>query len=272
MTLSAGAWLLHRAPVYAREPAERVAALLTDARWPWQPSTIRPTQRAGHAVYPWPRGKVARSALQATVLQVFTSELSTGIDLVCARTDAANHAWAHVYNGRLAPQDEDVPFPLESVMLCRAGAASGDSVDAWLGVVRDLAALTHAVHGVVWVGDDEAMILARQYLMGRPQPRLAPDHPANESDRVRRARRDLGDRYVRLPGWATFLRSAHVDAIGGRARLLAAVEPPVVHELGDLLYVQLSATVADALAPATEARRRALADLLAPITVPVVAA
>lgn len=45
----------------------------------------------------------------------------------------------------------------------------------------------------------------------------------------------------------------------------------VADDVGDLLYVQLSATVADALAPATEARRRALADLLAPITVPVLA-
>ncbi len=271
MTLSVGVWLLHRTPMYARDTAERVAALLTDPRWPWQPSTIRPTQRPGHAVYPWPKGKVARAALQATVRDVFASELSTGVDLVCARTDASNHAWAHIYNGRLAPHEEDVPFPLESLMLCRDATPPGKSVDAWLGVVRDVAALAYSVHGVVWVGDDEAPIFARQYLVGRAQPRQAPDHPANEIDRVLRARRELGERYVRSPGWATFLRSAHVEAVGGRARLLAAVAPPVVHDVGDLLYVQLSATVADALAPATEARRRALADLLAPITVPAVA-
>ena len=82
-------------------------------------------------------------------------------------------------------------------------------------------------------------------------------------------RDELGERYVRPPGWATFLRRAHVDAVGGRDHLLAVVQPPVVHDVGDLLYVQLSASVADARTPAAEARRRALAELLAPITVPL---
>ena len=271
MTLSVGAWLLHGEPLYAPEAAARVVDLLTDPRWPWQPSTIRPTQRPGHAVYPWPKGRVARPGLRAAVADIFTSELSNGIDLVCARTDTANHAWAHVYNGRLAGHEREVAFPLESVMLCRDGTPPGKSVDAWLEIVRELAATLRAVHGAIWVDSDERMVRGRQYVLGTAQPAKPPDFPANESARINRARRDLGDRYVRLPGWATFLRSAHVDAVGGRARLLAAVAPPVVHELGDLLYVQLSATVAEALAPATEARRRALADLLAPITVPVLA-
>ena len=46
------------------------------------------------------------------------------------------------------------------------------------------------------------------------------------------------------------------------------MKPPVVRDVGELLYVQLSERVADALAPETEARRRVFADLLAPITMP----
>ena len=74
---------------------------------------------------------------------------------------------------------------------------------------------------------------------------------------------------MRFPGWATLLRSAHVDAIGGREKLLSVVKPPVVHDVGDLLYIiQLSSSVEDALAPETEARRQALVALLNPIIVP----
>jgi hypothetical protein len=59
-----------------------------------------------------------------------------------------------------------------------------------------------------------------------------------------------------------------VTAIGGRDRIVSVVKPPVVRDVGDLLYVQLSERVSDALAPETEARRLAFADLLAPITMP----
>ena len=270
MTLVAGLWLLHREPLYDPATAARLVALLTDERWPWQPALVRPTQRPGHPLFPWPKGKVARADLGPTIAEVIASELTDGINLSSSRLDRGNNAWAYVQSGRMAAVHEGIAYPFESLALCRDAAAPGQ-LDGWLGVARDLASATRAVHGVVWVGTDEAVVMTRQFLNGRAQPKQAPDHPHNESDRVRRVRRELGERYVRLPGWATFLRSAHVDAVGGRARLLAAVAPPVVHDVGDLLYVQLSTTVADALAPATEARRRALADLLAPITVPVVA-
>lgn len=97
---------------------------------------------------------------------------------------------------------------------------------------------------------------------------MPPDHPHNESARINRVRNELGERYVRPPGWGTFLRPSHIEAVGGRARLLELVQPAVVEVVGPLLYVQLS-RLGDALAPETEARRRALAELLAPITVPL---
>jgi|JI10StandDraft_1071094.scaffolds.fasta_scaffold02295_9 hypothetical protein len=267
--LRAGIWLLHAGAVTSLAEAARVADLLTDPRWPWQPSLVRPTQRPGHPVYPWPKGKIPRADIRARVIDVLSSDDTLGIHLSASRQDAGNNAWAYVRSGRAAPHQDAIAYPFESMALCR-GDAPGKSLDDWLAVARELALVLHAVHGVVWVGTDEAVILTRQFLNGSVQPRQPADHPHNESARVNRARRELGERYVRLPGWATFLRAAHVEAVGGRARLLAAVEPPVVHDVGDLLYVQLSATVADALAPATEARRRALAELLAPITVPAV--
>lgn len=116
---------------------------------------------------------------------------------------------------------------------------------------------------------DERVLIGRQFVSGSSHPGQAPDYPGNESHRINHARELLGDRYVRFPGWATFLRRAHVDAVGGREKLLAIVKPPVVHDVGDLLYVQLSASIEDALAPETEARRQALIALLQPIIVPL---
>jgi hypothetical protein len=47
------------------------------------------------------------------------------------------------------------------------------------------------------------------------------------------------------------------------------VKPPVVREVGELLYVQLSERLADATADETRRRWRAFAALLAPITLPM---
>jgi hypothetical protein len=65
---------------------------------------------------------------------------------------------------------------------------------------------------------------------------------------------------------------SHVDAVDGREKLLATIQPPVVHDVGELLYVQLSSSVEEANAPATEDRRQAFIELLAPILVPMPAA
>jgi len=158
--------------------------------------------------------------------------------------------------------------PFRAIGLCRYPVPPGKNVEAWLTLVRELATLLEARHGVIWADKDDRVVIARQFVMGSAAAREAPDYPGNESHRINRARQLLGDRYVRFPGWATFLRSSHVKAVGGREKLLAVVKPPVVHDVGDLLYVQLSASIDDALAPETEARRQALIELLTPIIVP----
>jgi hypothetical protein len=78
----------------------------------------------------------------------------------------------------------------------------------------------------------------------------------------------LGDKYVRRPRWGTYLRPAHVAAIGGRDRILAVVKPPVVRDIGDLLYIQLSERVSEATSDQAKARYRAFVELVAPITMP----
>ncbi len=208
------------------------------------------------------------SKLHGVIADVVRSERSQGIHLVTSRADQSNHAWVVVDNGQPELAHEGVAYPLSARGMCRADVPAGRSLEAWLGVVRELASLVAAAQGVIWADLDERPIVARQFLTGSHQPKMPPDHPHNESARINRVRNELGERYVRPPGWGTFLRQSHLDAVGGRARLVEFVQPAVVEDIGPLLYVQLS-TLADALAPETEARWRALTELLAPITVPL---
>lgn len=263
-----GFWLIFETPLINSDRVPRVAELLTDPRWPWQPRLVRPMQAPAGALYPWPGGKIAAKALPGIVEDVLRSDSATGIYLSTSRQDEGNHAFLVVDNGtpRTHP---DGRIPYTAIGLCRYPVPAGKSVDPWLALVCELAAVLEAKHGVIWVDPDERYVIARQFVSGSAQPRQAPDHPSNESHRINRARRDLGERYVRFPGWATFLRSAHVEAIGGREKLLSTVKPAVVHDVGDLLYIQLSASVDDALTDETQARRRALIELLAPIIVPL---
>ena len=263
-----GFWLIFDTPLFDSDRASRVAELLTDPRWPWQPALIRPSQTPDAPLYPWPRGKVAAKALRPMIEDVLRSTSATKIHLAMSRKDAGDQAWAIVSNGSPGSPIGNAVVPYTAVGLCRYPFPETQTIDGWLALVRDLAGVLRAVHGVICVETDERFLMARQFVMGSRDPRQPPDFPSNESHRINHVRNKLGDRYVRFPGWATFLRPAHVDAIGGREKLLAVVKPPVVHEVGDLLYVQLSASVDDAHAPETEARRQAFIDLLAPILVP----
>ena len=270
MTVPAlGFWLIHRTPLYEEPRASKIVQILTDARWPWLPNIVRPTQFPGRELYPWKGGKTARVALPTVVGELLRSDLTTGVNLMSSRTDTTNDAWYLVNNGRPRNFHDDYANPFEAIGVCRTAVPKGTNIDDWLAVMRELAETMQIGHGIICAEADESWTLARIFLSGTPQPRLPHDHPTNESPRINRVRREMGEHYVRPPAWATFLRRAHVDAVGGRDLLLATVQPPVVHDLGDLLYLQLSASIDDALAPETEARRRALADLLAPITVPL---
>jgi hypothetical protein len=264
-----GFWFIHRTPLYEEPRATRVVQLLTDQRWPWQPNVIRPTQFPGRALYPWKGGKTARTALPTAIGDVLRSELTEGICVVTSRVDTTNHAWFDINSGRAALRHEGMAYPFDAIGMCRVSVPTGESIDDWLAVMRELAESIQIGHGIISAEADERWMRVRIFLSGGlPQPRMPQDFPANETTRILNVRREMGERYVRPPAWATFLRRAHVDAVGGRDHLLATVQPPVVHDCGDLLYIQLSASVDDALAPETEARRRTFADLLAPITVP----
>ncbi|CAN5143420.1 hypothetical protein BH11MYX1_BH11MYX1_47220 [soil metagenome] len=89
-----------------------------------------------------------------------------------------------------------------------------------------------------------------------------------EIDRYARVSPQLGDTYLRAPCWGTYLSPRHLDAIGGRAKVIAEVQPAIIRELGQLTYFQLSKGVEDALTPATETKRTKFEALVAPLLPP----
>jgi hypothetical protein len=70
--------------------------------------------------------------------------------------------------------------------------------------------------------------------------------------------------FAREPEWGTLLQRRHADAIGGPAAIRAAVDPFVLLEAGDLVYVQVT-PYAEALSPTAEAKRAALETLMRPV-------
>lgn len=272
MAFTLGYHGVHKTSVHASEAtADRVAALLTDPRWPWQPSIVRPLHFPGRPVYPWPAGRVSAAKIQETVRDILVSESTTGITLVASRQDAGNHAWLDVRSGQAeyTGYATNTAYAFDIRAMCRAhGLPRAKSIDAWIEVMHELTLALDVPNAVIWAGPDERPIIALLYGTGSERPDMVVDSPRYEVLRVSRSRAELGSKWIRPPAWGTYLRPEHVTAVGGRERIVEVVAPPVVRNVGELLYVQMSEHVADALSPEVEARRRAFADLLEPITVP----
>jgi hypothetical protein len=138
----------------------------------------------------------------------------------------------------------------------------------WLELQHELIALVGGLNAVIVATTSSDIVGIETSLVDRWVDGRSMHPDPGEIGAYATRRRKLGNEYVRAPRWGTYLKPEHVTAIGGRDRIVSVVKPPVVRDVGDLLYVQLSERVSDALAPETEARRLAFADLLAPITMP----
>lgn len=267
--VSLGFWFIFRTPLSASERAERVADLLTDKRWPWQPNLMLADQRPGQPMYAWRRGKIRTAELRGEILNALKSDLVAGVHFGASHQDRLNHAWFHLKTGQPDSLHDGVAFPLIGIGMTRTSdLPAGKTGESWLELVHDLVEAVDAAHGVIWAGTDERPIVALQYGIGSATSKRPEDYPGNENWRVSQGHKALGDRWVRPPAWGTYLKPEHVAAVGGRDGILDAVKPPVLRLVGGLLYIQLSSRVEDALLPETQAKRKALVALLDPITVP----
>lgn len=268
MTLRVGLSAIFAEP--AVEPAERIdelVRLLTDPRWPWQPQLLGIGNAPGQPRTPPRKGKIPARELADEVRRAFASPTSTDVTLACSRLEASNHAWVRVDTGRGTSSFDRVPFEVIGHVDAE-DLRAGKTIAAWLELAHEVVRAVRAVHGVVVVTGNhyhlsDELWLSTTSLNGKPTHRCG-----LEIQRVRRHRRELGVTYVRIARWGNCLPPFAVEAVGGRARIEEVVRPPLVREVGPLLYVQMSERAEDALSPDAEARRRALHLLLAPVVVP----
>jgi hypothetical protein len=263
--LQLGLHCIFAEPVVGR--TEELAALMTDARWPWQPQLMHIGNIPGGPKAPQVKGKIPIAKLRDAIRGALDAPTATYVLLGCSKQQALDHAWMRLQTGR-----EDVfgyKIPFELIAMTRAeNVPAGKSIAAWIELAHDFVRTVRGVHGVIvvtrndWHLSDE-LWLGQSALNGKPTHDRGP-----EIQRVSRNRRELGTKWVRPAQWGDYYNAAELAAIGGRERIASAVAPAVIREVGDLTYVQLSERVEDALAPATEAKRRALADLIAPIVTP----
>jgi hypothetical protein len=264
--LQLGLYCIYSEPIVAR--TDEIVALMTDVRWPWQGQLMHIGNIPGGPRAPQVKGKIPIAKLRDAIRGALDAPSATNVRIACSKQQALDHAWMRVQTGR-----EDIfryKIPFELMAMTRAeNVPAGKSIASWIELAHDFVRTVRGVHGVIvvtrndWHLSDE-LWLGQSAIDGKPTHEHGP-----EIQRVSRNRRELGTKWVRPAQWGDYYSAAAMAAIGGRAAIERAVAPAVIREVGDLTYVQLSERVEDALAPATEAKRRALGELIAPIVVPV---
>jgi hypothetical protein len=246
----------------------RLARLVVDPRWSHQFKLITIGYVPHQPRTPAFRGQIPVSKLEDAVRDTLASASCEDVLFGVSRQDRLADAMFHIELGRGILLDGASPLTVRAMLRIRGDASDNVAAQQWLELQHEILEVIGASHGVIVAATDENVLRAELWLSnihldGRP---VHPDPAEISSYAVQRSK--LGDEYIRAPRWGTYLKPTHVAAVGGRDKIISVVKPPVVREVGELLYVQLSERVADALAPETEARRRVFADLLAPITMP----
>jgi hypothetical protein len=247
----------------------RLVALITDPRWLYRFKLIDVWHTPERPPVPVFKGTVPAAKLQQSVNEAVTSPSAEHVLFGVSRTrqSVVDSARFGVDLGRPLSMETALPFELRSIWHVPADHMEA-AARAWLELQHDIVALVEGLNAVIIATTSSDIVGIETSLVDRWVDGRSVHPDPDEIGAYAARRRKLGHEYVRAPRWGTYLKPAHVAAIGGRDRIVTVVKPPLVREVGDLLYVQLSERVSDALAPETEARRRAFADLLAPITLP----
>ena len=259
--------------VESPDRANRVAALLVNPRWPWPPWSLttgetanvtklsRPVRVAGE------KGakRIADKILDPTKRIIMLAQVT--------RDEQLSEAW--IETGPAAFQDWDQPFRA-------SGQTRGHDlpedrrVEDWIALVHDLMVSLDVASAILPIYETSTAVSSDVLLMGITRDSrwtgttdLGPgDDFAEQNQRAKYWRDVVGAKYVRNARWGTYLRDHHIETIGGLERIRREVEPARIDHLGELVYFQLTESVADALGPECDAKRRAFDAVLAPILPP----
>lgn len=253
---------------FVRDPsrAARLAELVADSRWFYRFKLIDSAQEPGQPPPPRFKGVIPATKLRATALEVMSSPSVTRTYFGVSAKEALDHANFTLATGRWRTDSSYIRS--HTRMRMPADGLPNKVATDWVELQHAIVEAVGAIHGVIVTGTNEDVVRAEiglglHIINGRVM------HPRPEEIRSYNYRGWLlGHQYVRRPRWGTYLKPAHVEAVGGRAKILEVVQPEVTRDVGDLFYVQLTADVTEATSDLAKRRYRAFAELLAPITMP----
>jgi len=212
------------------------------------------------------KGVIPAAKLRSAALEVLSSASVTVLYCGVSAKELLDHANLTVATGRF-PNDSD-SIQSHTRMRMPPDVLPNEVVAAWVELQHEIIESVGAIHGVIVTGTNEDVVRAEVGLSLRIVSGQVM-HPRPEEIRSYAYKRWLlGHQYVRRPRWGTYLKPAHVEAVGGRAKILEVVQPEVTRDVGDLFYVQLTAKVTEATSDLAKHRHQAFAELLAPITMP----
>lgn len=214
----------------------------------------------GHAV---PRaGVLTKDALTTSLAAAIAAESTSCVFMSTTAKEDASYA-------RIWFDTQSQPW---SKPLCDAAGyrpwEAATTHAAWLAAVLTLAARAPATMGSVFVmpGPWQA---SSEGTLGAIMVDGKAVHPyPKQFERMRRAYKELGTRYVRFPRWGTLYSHAHVEALGGIARIIDVVQPAVVRELPGGVYFQLTDSLDTAQSEEATRKRRAFTELAEPLLPP----
>lgn len=242
---------------------ERIATLVTDPRWLHRFKLLTTVWLPGTPPAPELKGSIAESKLRGAALEVLASPSVASAMFSVSSKESLDHAHLDVNTGRA------ISINARSNARTRLNEADVDAAaTAWVELQHAIIEQLGAIHGVIVASKNEYVVNAEIWLSLTTVAGQVM-HPHPDEIRGYAARKDeLGHAFVRRPRWGTYLKRAHVAAIGGRDRIVEIVQPEVIREVGELLYVQLTSRVSESTSDAAKRRFVAFAKLIAPITLP----
>ena len=259
--------------VSSPDRANRVAALLVDARWPWLASSFT----AGELANLTKHSRALRIGGPKSAKQIADSILDPTRRIIRLKRVTRDESFTNVSidTGTFVLSTWDQPFDATGHTRGH-DLPEGRSVEGWISLIHDLMVALDVASATLPVYESASAVFADVLLMSIVRDSrwtgttdLGPgDDFAEQNHRANYWRDRVGATYVRNARWGTYLRDHHIEAVGGLDRIRSEVEPARIDRLGELVYFQLTESVEDAIGPACNAKRRAFDAVLAPILPP----
>jgi hypothetical protein len=241
------------------ERIARAAALMLDERWPrrftsWQVHGESSSNEGR-------RGKLPAGA-SAEVTKALADGGTVWVELK-TRGAHADNVFVDTGKNRSLSRDYACPLRLTASIAVEKMPDPNATVRRWVSLAHDLVSTVGARNGTITIGPS-GDVMDDQWSPHLPDPK---DHLRILGGGLYRgdAQRGVGGRYSRYPRWGTYLHPEHVAAIGGRDRIAREVEPALLEQVDDLLYIQLTESFDEAHTPAMWEKRLKLRKLMEPI-------